>query len=88
MNSVESFVNVGVSIQPLELVADAPPVSCFWAAFNGAGAAYLANLAIQKGVDWYRAHHGGSHFATDGFAFEGGASEMSAADLLAVRGGH
>ncbi|MEU4251810.1 hypothetical protein AB0F15_30770 [Amycolatopsis sp. NPDC026612] len=87
MNSVESFVNVGGPIQPLELVTDAAPVSCFWAAFNGAGAAYLANLAIQKGVDWYQAHHGGGHFATDGFAFEG-ASEMSAADLLALRGGH
>ena len=43
MNSVENFANTGAALQPLEMVTQAAPVSCFWAAFNGAGAAFVAN---------------------------------------------
>ncbi|HET6707158.1 MULTISPECIES: hypothetical protein [unclassified Amycolatopsis] len=88
MNSVESFVNVGDSLQPLEMVVGAAPVSCFWAAFNGAGAAFIANWAVQKGVDYYRAHHNGGSFAEgEAPAVPGQASVLSGDDLVALRDG-
>ncbi|WP_410641067.1 hypothetical protein [Amycolatopsis sp. lyj-346] len=88
MNSVESFVNVGDTIRPLEMVVGAAPVSCFWAAFNGAGAAFIANWAVQKGVDYYKAHHGGSSFAdSEATALPGQAAGLSGDELVALRDG-
>jgi hypothetical protein len=86
MNSVESFANTGASLRPLEMVVGAAPVSCFWAAFNGAGAAFIANWAVQKGVDYYKAHHAGG--LLDGGElpeFTGDVSELSGDALVALR---
>ncbi|MEQ0558053.1 hypothetical protein ABJI51_03135 [Amycolatopsis sp. NEAU-NG30] len=86
MNSVESFANTGAALQPLEMVTQAAPVSCFWAAFNGAGAAFIANWAVEKAVDYYKAHHQGGH--QDGGevpSFAGDASGLSGDALLALR---
>ena len=86
MNSVESFANTGASLPPLEMVTEAAPVSCFWAAFNGAGAAFIANWAVQKGVEYYRAHHQGGLLA-DGEVpeFAGDVSALSGDELVALR---
>jgi hypothetical protein len=86
MNSVESFVNTGASLQPLEMVTQAAPVSCFWAAFNGAGAAFVANWAVEKAVDYYKAHHQGG-YADGGQVPElaGDASGLSGDALVALR---
>ena len=46
MNSIEHFANTGAALPPLEMVTEAAPVSCFWAAFNGAGAAFIAHWAV------------------------------------------
>ncbi|WP_410617209.1 hypothetical protein [Amycolatopsis sp. lyj-109] len=86
MNSVESFANAGASVRPLEIVAGTAPVSCFWAAFNGAGAAFIANWAVQKGVDYYKAHQAGGKL--DGGEipeFAGDVSELSGDALVALR---
>lgn len=86
MNSVESFANTGASLQPLEMVTQAAPVSCFWAAFNGAGAAFIANWAVEKAVDYYKAHHqGGHHDGGEVPSFAGDASGLSGDALLALR---
>src|SRR3954447_6468905 len=50
MTSIESFANTGASIQPLEMTTGAAPVSCFWAAFNGAGAALATAWVVDKAV--------------------------------------
>jgi len=87
MNSVENFVNAGAALQPLDMVTEAAPVSCFWAAFNGAGAAFIANWAVQKGVEYYKAHQGaGGHF--DGSEVPesaGDVSRLSGDQLVALR---
>jgi hypothetical protein len=86
MTSIESFANTGASIQPLEMTTGAAPVSCFWAAFNGAGAAFVANWAVEKAVDYYKAHQAGGHF--DGGEvpeFAGDASGLPGDALVALR---
>ena len=86
MNSIENFANAGAALPPLEMVTEAAPVSCFWAAFNGAGAAFIANWAVQKGVEYYQAHQGGGHF--DGGEvpeFAGDVSRLSGDELVAPR---
>ncbi|MEU5259445.1 hypothetical protein [Amycolatopsis sp. NPDC021455] len=87
MTRIESFANTGDVLQPLEMITQAAPVSCFWAAFNGAGAAFIANWAVEKAVDYYKAHHqAGGHF--DGGEvpeFAGDAADLSGDALLALR---
>lgn len=85
MNSIENFANAGAALPPLEMVTQAAPVSCFWAAFNGAGAAFIANWAVQKGVDYYKAHHQGGYADDTVPEFAGDVSRLSGDELVALR---
>jgi hypothetical protein len=85
MNSVENFANTGASLQPLEMVTQAAPVSCFWAAFNGAGAAFVANWAVNKAVDYYKAHHQGGFADEAAPQLSGDVSGLSGDELVALR---
>lgn len=66
MTRIESFVNTGDSLRPLEMVTRVAPVTCFEAAFHGAIAAMLVNQIVERGVNWWQQghhHQAGGHFA-------------------------
>jgi len=84
MTSIESFANTGASLQPLEMTTGAAPVSCFWAAFNGAGVALATAWVAEKAVDYYNNHHGG-YVAEEAPELAGVAADMSGDALVALR---
>jgi len=62
MTQIESFVNTGDSLRPLEMVNRVAPAACFEAAFHAA----IAAMFVNHVVNWWQQghqHQAGGHFA-------------------------
>jgi hypothetical protein len=88
MTRIESFVNTGDSLRPLEMVTRVAPVTCFEAAFHAA----IAALFVNHVVDWWQQghqHRAGGHFVgSSGSVLAAAPSGMSSdglVELLAQR---
>jgi hypothetical protein len=83
MTSIESFANTGASLEPLEMITGAAPVSCFWAAAAGAATAVALNWAAEKAVGYL--NHRGGYVAEEAPELAGVTADMSGDALVALR---
>ncbi len=90
MTEIETFANgsqAGVALRPLDMIDGVAPVSCFWAAFNGAVVGVLAQGAVDRVVAYYN----GKHYTADDVAAADAPlanADLSAHELLGLRASH